>query len=233
MDHYLAEYGYWAIVLFVAVEYLGIPFPGETILVAAGVYAGHTHHLSLTWIVVSAAAAAIGGGTVGYVIGVKGGYPLLRRYGHYLHIDDGRIKLGRYLFLRHGGKVVFFGRFVSVLRTYAAFLAGTNRMPWLRFTIFNAASGAVWATLFGVGSYEFGNAIWRVSGDLGIGLAAVAVVAVIAGILFVRSREAHLLERAEAAFPGPLDAPPPAAAPAAAPAADPAPADPGVEEVRS
>jgi membrane protein DedA with SNARE-associated domain len=205
MDHYLGLYGYWAIVLVVALEYLGIPFPGETILVAAGVYAGHTHRLALLWIVVSAAVAAIGGGMVGFLIGVKGGYRLLRRYGRHLHIHDDRIKLGRYLFQRHGGKVIFFGRFVAVLRTYSAFLAGTNRMPWRRFVLVNAASGAVWATLFGVGSYELGGAMWRVSGDLGGVLAGVAVVAVVATVVIVRKREAHLVELAEAAFPGSLD----------------------------
>jgi membrane protein DedA with SNARE-associated domain len=207
MDHYLVEYGYSAIVVVVALEYLGIPFPGETILVAAGIYAGHSHHLALVWIVVSAFLAAAGGGTIGFVIGVEGGYRLLRRYGRHLHIHEGHIKLGRYLFQEHGGKVVFFGRFVAVLRTYAAFLAGTNHMPWRRFAAVNLASAAVWATLFGVGSYEIGGTINEVSSDVGIGLAIVAVVAVVAGIVIFHRREAHLLAIAEAAFPGPLDEP--------------------------
>lgn len=210
MDHYLTAYGYGAIVFVVALEYLGVPFPGETILVAAGVYAGTSHHLALVWIVVWGAVAATAGGTAGYVIGVKGGYRLLRRYGHLVHLHEGRVKLGRYLFQRHGGKVVFLGRFVAVLRTYAAFLAGTNRMPAGRFLAVNAASAAVWATLFGVGSYELGDTIDRVSSDVGIALGVLAAVLVVAGILLVRRREEQLLAAAEAAFPGPLDAAPPA-----------------------
>jgi membrane protein DedA with SNARE-associated domain len=205
MDHYLAEYGYSAIVFVVALEYLGVPLPGETILIAAGIYAGDTHHLALLWIVVSAFLAALAGSTLGFVIGLKGGYPLLRRYGRHLRIDEGRIKLGRYLFQEHGGKVVFASRFVTILRTYAAFLAGTNRMPWRRFAAVNLVSAASWATLFGVGSYQLGDKIDRLSSDAGIALAISAALALVAGVVVVRRREAHLLALAEQAFPGPLD----------------------------
>ena len=75
------------------------------------------------------------------------------------HLDPRRLKLGQYLFQKHGGTVVFFGRFVSVLRTWAAFLAGVNRMDWWRFLAFNAAGGALWAKLYGVGSYALGEQI--------------------------------------------------------------------------
>ena len=91
------------------------------------------------------AAAAIIGDTCGYWIGEKGGYPLLRRHGHYVRLDEAKLKVARYLFVRHGGKVVFFGRFISVLRTYAAFLAGMNKMHYGRFllsTPAGASSGA-------------------------------------------------------------------------------------------
>lgn len=76
---------------------------------------------------------AILGDNVGYGLGYWGGHQLLARYGKYVRVNERRIKLGQWVFQRHGGKVVFFGRFVSTLRTYAAFLAGTNRMPWLSF----------------------------------------------------------------------------------------------------
>ena len=71
-------------------------------------------------------------------MGREGGYRLLRRYGRSIRLEERRLKLGQYLFLRHGGKVVFFGRFVAVLRAWAAFLAGTNRMPWPRFLLFKS-----------------------------------------------------------------------------------------------
>jgi len=83
------------------------------------------------------------GDNLGFWVGREGGYRLLRRYGRYIHVEERRLKLGQYLFLKHGGKVVFFGRFVAVLRAWAAFLAGTNRMRWPRFLLFNAAGAIV------------------------------------------------------------------------------------------
>src|ERR1700736_4003033 len=148
IGHLIASYGYLALFALVAAESLGIPLPGETILITAGIYAGHTHRLSVWGIFGVAAAGAIIGDNIGFWIGDKGGYQLLRRYGHYVRVDETKIKIGRYIFDRHGGKVVFFGRFVSVLRTYAAFLAGTNRMRWRSFLVYNAAGGIVWAAIY-------------------------------------------------------------------------------------
>ena len=136
--HLLATYGYWAVLVFVAIESTGIPFPGETMLLVAAIYAGTTHQLSLPLVIAAAATGAILGDNLGFWIGREGGYRLLRRYGRSIRLEERRLKLGQYLFMRHGGKVVFFGRFVAVLRAWAAFLAGTNRMRWPRFLFFNA-----------------------------------------------------------------------------------------------
>ena len=208
IDHLLQTYGYLAVFLAVAAESFGVPLPGETVLIAAALYAGHSHGLDIVWVVVVASAAAIIGDNIGYLIGLAGGYRLLRRYGRYVRIDEAKIKIGRYMFHRHGGKVVLFGRFVSVLRTYAAFLAGTNKMSWRRFVVYNATGGILWATLFGVGAYVLGDAIHRVGTIVtyvGIALAALAVAA---GIVLLRRRMGDLALRAEEAFPGPLDATP-------------------------
>jgi len=105
------------------------------------------------------------------------------------------------MFRQHGGKVVFFGRFVSVLRAYAAFLAGTNRMPWQRFLLFNAAGGIAWATLFGTGAYLLGQQISRLSQATAIVFGIVAVVAIVAFFVFLRRNEARLTAEAEAAIP--------------------------------
>ena len=75
------------------------------------------------------------------------------------------MKIGRYLFDQYGGRVVFFGRFVSILRTYAAFLAGTNRMRWRHFLVCNAAGGILWAAIYTFGAYAAGSTLHRVSGD--------------------------------------------------------------------
>src|SRR5260370_404289 len=130
---------------------------------------------------------------------------LLRRYGHYIRLDERRLKLGQYLFIKHGSKVVFFGRFVAVLRAWAAFLAGTNRMRWASFLLFNALGGIVWATLYGVGGYFLGENVHRLVGPLGI-LFVVLVVLIIIGFLFyLRRNERRLEDEAEQALPGPLD----------------------------
>lgn len=126
------------------------------------------------------------------------------------------MKIGRYIFLRHGGKVVFFGRLVAVLRTYAAFLAGTNRMSWPRFLAFNAAGGITWATAIGVASYSIGDAVKHVAGPLNIVLAIAAAVlnivfAIVAALLIIvfllyrRAAEDRYAARAEQEFPGRLE----------------------------
>jgi len=106
LTHLLAVYGYWAVLLFVVIESVGVPFPGETMLLAAAIYAGTTHHLFIPFVIAAAAVGAILGDNVGFWIGREGGYRLLRRYGRYVRIDERKMKLGQYLFRKHGGKVV-------------------------------------------------------------------------------------------------------------------------------
>lgn len=207
VDSVLGRFGYAAVFSFVGIESLGIPFPGETMLIAAALYAGSTHRLSIYIIVAAAAAGAIIGDNIGFGLGHWGGYRLLLRYGRYIRLEQGRVKLARYLFLRHGGKVVFFGRFVSVLRTYAAFLAGTARMPWPRFLAFNAAGGIIWSVAYGVGAYLLGSQITKLSKPVDIVLAVLAVAVIIALVVVLRRNEARLTVDAEAALPGPLEAP--------------------------
>ncbi len=205
MTHLLATYGYWAMVLFVAIESIGIPFPGETMLLAAAIYAGTTHRLAIPLVIGAAAAGAILGDNVGFWVGREGGYRLLRVYGRRIGIDERTMKLGQYLFKKHGGKVVFFGRFVAVLRALAAFLAGTNRMPWPRFLVFNAAGGIVWALLYGLGGYALGDNVHRVEGRVGLVLIALAALALVAAAVFVKWNERRLEDEAARAMPGPID----------------------------
>ncbi|HEY8694616.1 MAG TPA: DedA family protein, partial [Chloroflexota bacterium] len=142
----LDTYGYWAVLVLVMVESIGIPVPGETMLLTAAIYAGRTGHLSVGYVIATAAAGAILGDNIGYVVGREGGFRLLRRYGTYIRLDERKLKVGEYVFMRHGGVVVFFGRFVAILRALAALLAGANRMPWWRFFAANATGGILWAT---------------------------------------------------------------------------------------
>jgi membrane protein DedA with SNARE-associated domain len=167
-------------------------------------YAGTHHHLNIWAVIGSAAAGAIIGDNIGYLVGRTFGYALLLRFGPYIGISEKRIKLGEYLFMRHGGKVVFFGRFITVLRMLAAFLAGVNRMEWRRFLLANAAGGIIWTAGYGFAAYLFGAAIMHMRGPIGFSLLVVGVVVILFLLRYVRAHEAALEAEAERALPGPL-----------------------------
>ena len=200
----IATHGYWIISAAVALESMGIPVPGETALLTAAIYAGTTHRLNVAFVIVAAAIGAVVGDNVGFLIGRRFGFPLLLRYGHLARIDSRRIKLGQFLFARHGGKVVFFGRFIALLRALAALLAGINRMDWWRFLLFNASGGVVWATVYGLAAYVFGEQIVRLRGPVVVIDLIIAGAAVAACVWWVRRREAVLQVEAERSLSGPL-----------------------------
>ncbi|GAC1357306.1 MAG: hypothetical protein NVSMB38_39530 [Ktedonobacteraceae bacterium] len=205
LQHLLTTYGYWVVFVFIAIESMGIPFPGETMLLVAAIYTGTTHHLSILLVILAAAGGAILGDNLGFILGHVGGYRLLRRYGHSIRLDERKLKLGQYLFMKHGGKVVFFGRFVAVLRAWAAFLAGTNQMRWSSFLLFNALGGITWATLFGLGGYFLGDNVHRLTGPVAISSMVLAPLLIIAFLIFLHQNEQRLEAEAERALPGPLD----------------------------
>src|SRR5579863_8734771 len=97
LTHLLTTYGYFAVLVFVAIESIGIPFPGETMLLFAAIYAGTTHHIMILFVIIAAACGAILGDNIGFWIGREGGYRLLRRYGRYIRLNERKIKLGQYL----------------------------------------------------------------------------------------------------------------------------------------
>jgi membrane protein DedA with SNARE-associated domain len=206
LHHLIATYGYVAVAAIIALESMGVPVPGETVLVIASLIASR-HHLNIGGVIAAAAAGAMAGDNIGYWVGREFGYRLLLRYGSYLGLTTRRIKLGQYLFMRHGGKVVFFGRFVAVLRVLAAFLAGMNRMDWRTFLYANAAGAVVWSCTVGIAAYTLGRAVLHVTGPLGISLLALAALTLVGGVLFLRRHEAELEDKAEKALPGPLRPP--------------------------
>jgi membrane protein DedA with SNARE-associated domain len=204
--HWVSTYGYWAVFFFIAIESCGIPAPGEAALVSVAAFAGATHRLDIGWIIFAAASGAVIGDNLGYAVGRRLGFPLLLKYGNRLGLTDGRLKLGQYLFGRYGGAIVFFGRFVAVLRAAAALLAGVNCMHWRRFLICNAAGGVIWALIFGFGGYVFGNSILHKSGKISLIFLIVATVFVVVGFIFIGRQEKRLIAKAELALPGPLRA---------------------------
>ena len=205
LSHLIADYGYFALFILVGAESLGVPLPGETALILAGAYAGTTHRMSPWAVFGVAAVAAIIGDNIGYWIGDKGGYRLARAHGRRIRLDDRKLKIARYLFDRHGVKVVFFGRFVAILRTYAAFLAGTSKMRYRKFLPANAAGGIVWSAVYTTVAYFAGKALERDSRIIDLAIGVVAAVAIVVALLLVRRNTGRLARRAEEAYPGPLE----------------------------
>ena len=194
----LATYGYPAIFLLVMLESAGIPLPGETILVSASIYAGTLRGLDIRFVIGVAAAGAIIGDNIGFWVGRTFGQRLLTRWGYLIGLDERKLKLGQYLFIRHGGKIVFFGRFVALLRALAAILAGINRFSPFRFFVLNAAGGIVWATVFGLAGYLFGKDVHRIAGPIGWAALVLALVAAFILWRFFKSHEEQLIANAEA-----------------------------------
>jgi membrane protein DedA with SNARE-associated domain len=191
----VAQYGLYAVFVIVMLESAGVPLPGETALVLASIYAGATGDLHIAQVIAAAAAGAIIGDNMGFWVGRHFGMPLLKRYGRFIHLDEKRLAFGEAMFRRHGAKIVFFGRFIAILRIFAALLAGVNRYGWGSFLFYNAAGGIVWATVFGLGGYFFGEAIHRFTGPVGL----IALAGVILGVgvswWVVRRQEARMEQR--------------------------------------
>jgi len=177
--------------LLVGLESAGVPLPGETALIAASVLAKRGS-LEIELVIVVAAAAAIIGDNLGYVVS--------RRYGRQLMTRPGRtqarrldvLERGEAFFDRHGPKAVFLGRWITGLRVWASWLAGITHMPWRSFLVWNALGGISWAITVGVTGYLMGTAAEQIVEKAGIGTAILAgVLAVGAYVYFVRRRRRH------------------------------------------
>ncbi len=207
LNQLVADYGYVAVAVSIAVESMGIPVPGETILILAAIYAAANSGLDIYLVATAAAIGAIVGDNLGYWLGSHYGYPLLQRYGRHIGLTAPRVRLGQYLFQRYGAFIVFFGRFVALLRILAAFLAGANHMDRRLFFIANAAGGIVWAIVFAYGGYYFGKAVFELHGSLApVILGAAAVLFFGSGIL-LRRLVKRLKVLADLERPGPLSHP--------------------------
>src|SRR5437870_5069544 len=156
----VASYGYVVLFFLVGLESLGIPLPGETALVTAAALAAGGD-LSIYAVVPTAVAAAVIGDNGGYWIGRKGGIALVRRYGRFLHLNEAHLERARHFFERHGPPTVFMGRFIALLRTWTAVLAGAARMPYGRFMLYNALGAVCWAGVVGALGYVFGRNLPR------------------------------------------------------------------------
>lgn len=174
--------GYLILFGLVGAESSGVPVPGETALIAAGVLARHGQ-FNIELVIVVAAVAAIVGDNVGYLIGRTGGRRLLERPGFLEAHRRKVLEKGEPFFARHGPKAVFLGRWVAGLRIAAAWLAGINRMPWPIFAYWNALGGIAWAASVGLLAYYLGptaERIFKVVGVTGIAIALLAATGYLA-----------------------------------------------------
>jgi membrane protein DedA with SNARE-associated domain len=180
VTHFITQHGLPLLFLVVMIESFGIPLPGETALILFGVLASEGHY-SVVSVIVVAAAGAIVGDNLGYwIIGRVGGHALFDRWGWLKRYADRVLPRAEQLMQKHGGKTVFFGRFITVLRYTAAWIAGLGRMRWWKFLFWNAAGGICWATLVGLVAYYGGKAAADAIQRYGIyALAAVAAALVI------------------------------------------------------
>lgn len=157
LEHVLNVLGYPAVTLFILIESMGVPLPGESMLILASFYAGANGQLQLPLVILCAAAGAVIGDNFGYLIGRTGGRAFVERFGRFFFVKMKHLESAERFFERHGGKTVFFGRFVAILRIWAAFLAGMNRMNWRTFLVYNTTGGIIWATLTATLGYLAGS----------------------------------------------------------------------------
>jgi undecaprenyl-diphosphatase len=187
LTNLLDSYGYVVLFLLVGLESLGIPLPGETALVTAAAFAA-SGRLSIYRVVIIAAVAAILGDNGGYWIGRKGGFSLIRRYGRFLRVDEPKLRRARQFFDRHGGKTVFIGRFMALLRTWAAILAGVGNMQYSTFMLYNALGGITWSVIFGALGYVFGRNLPMLQRYIGQASLALVLLAALIVVLFLGAR---------------------------------------------
>jgi membrane protein DedA with SNARE-associated domain len=205
VDHLVQVAGYPLLCVLVMGESSGVPIPGETALITAAVLASRGK-LSIELVIVLAAAAAIVGDNIGYVIGRKGGRWLLERPGRFHRQRRDVLRTGEPFFERHGAKAVFFGRFILGLRVWASWLAGATRMHWRSFVLWNALGGICWATGIGLLAYFLGNSASNAIETFGIYGLFAAVVAIASAVLLHRRANRRRSSEQDAEAPARSDA---------------------------
>jgi membrane protein DedA with SNARE-associated domain len=180
--------GQWALVLLfvlLLLESFGLPLPGETALIACGVLASQGK-LQIEWVIVVAVAGAVIGDNLGYTVGRVGGRKLLYRTRLTHRYAENYLPRAERFFAKHGGKTVFIGRFVAVLRVTAAWTAGISRMHWASFLAWNFAGGLVWATSVGLIAYYLGSRAADAISRYGLYAAGGALLLAVLGYFVVR-----------------------------------------------
>jgi membrane protein DedA with SNARE-associated domain len=195
VTHFITNHGLPLLFVVIMLESFGIPLPGETALIAFGILAAQGNY-EIEWVIVIAAAAAIVGDNLGYwLIGRLGGRALFRRWRWLNRYAERVLPRAEKLMRKHGGKTVFFGRFITVLRYTAAWIAGLGHMEWWRFLFWNATGGIVWATGVGLVAYYAGHAAADAINRYGLYAAAAIIGVLVLGWLAVHFGKKRLEER--------------------------------------
>ena len=182
LHQYLLDYGYPILFVVVLLESLGIPGPGQALLITAALLAAHGK-LDITLVLATAVVGTTLGGMIGYWIGRRGGRALILRFGKYVRVGEPELDRLEASFARYGFWFVLFARFFEVLRQIQGIVAGTVEMPLRRFLLANLGGGLLWSLLWGLGSWKLGRQIHSVD-DI-TEKAGLVVVVLALGALFV------------------------------------------------
>lgn len=185
VSQWVAHYGYVLVAVFLFIEALGIPIPGETALVTAAALAGRGT-LSIVGVVIASFIGTVGGGHAAYWIGARGGRHFLIKHGRWVGLTEARLDKTHRFFESHGAKTILLGRFVAVVRSFIGILAGLSNMPMRTFAPYNAAGGALWVATFSALGYVFGRNLPRLVHYIGrVSLVLALLIAVVASVVFL------------------------------------------------
>lgn len=201
---YLKHYGYLSVAVIVTIESFGPPLPGETIIIAASIYAG-AGSLNIWLVALVAFASAVIGDNIGYLIGRKGGHRLVERYGKYIGATPERYGKAEDFFKRHGRWIVIVARFIEGLRQLNGIIAGTAEMPWPQFAAAQALGAAIWVGTWTAIGYNAGShitAIYDGVAKVGYGLVGVGVLAIAVFWLLHRRRKSNDSASSSTSEPG-------------------------------
>ena len=198
LDGIVQGHGTWVVAVVIFFESMGLPLPGESLLIGLAIYASTKGGIDIRSALGWAVVGAIMGDNAGYLVGRYAGRRALLRWGGKVGLTDKRITLGDYLFHKHGGKVVFAGRFIAFLRTLSALLAGATHMPWKTFLVWNALGGFCWVVGYGGAAYLVGDHIKVFLGPIGLTLGVIAVGLIIWFVIWVNRHEDEMVATAEA-----------------------------------
>jgi membrane protein DedA with SNARE-associated domain len=204
MKELIQQYGPALVFVLVCLESIGLPVPGETVLVTAAIYAGTTHELNIAWIILGAIVGATLGSAIAFWVGQSYGYPLLLRYGPYVGLTESRIKIAQYVLRKRGVLVVLAARFVAVLRSMIGLVAGASRMPVADFMLANFGGAVAWPLLFGLIAFYLGEAVEKFARPVAIVVGIIAAAAIATTAIYLRRKERELAAAAERDLPGRL-----------------------------